>query len=117
MVMKKAGQIVLFKFLQSNYKTGKLRPALLIAQLPGKHDEWLICMISSQKHQYIDGYDEIISIDSSDFIQSGLKVESIIRTTRLAVCSRSILLGNIGEISDQRFIRIINKISDWIRGQ
>ncbi len=41
------GQIVLFKFLQTDQKEGKLRPALVLRELPGKFNDWLICMISS----------------------------------------------------------------------
>jgi len=50
--MKQAGQIVLFRFPQTDLEEGKLRPALLLGQLPGEYDDWLICMISSQiRHQ------------------------------------------------------------------
>lgn len=73
--MKKAGQIVLFEFPQTDFESVKQRPVLLLAQLPGDYDDWLICMISSRLHQYIEGVDEIIREDSPDFIQSGLKTE------------------------------------------
>lgn len=46
--MKQAGQIVLFRFPQTDLEEGKLRPALLLGKLPGEYDDWLICMISSQ---------------------------------------------------------------------
>ena len=44
--MKRAGQIVLFRFPRTDLGEGKLRPALLLARLPGEYDDWLICMIS-----------------------------------------------------------------------
>jgi mRNA interferase MazF len=40
--MKQVGQIVLFRFPQTNLEEGKLRPALLLAKLPGEYDDWLI---------------------------------------------------------------------------
>jgi hypothetical protein len=43
MVTKKAGQIVLFKFPQTDLATGKLRPALLLKQISSKYGDWLIC--------------------------------------------------------------------------
>ena len=46
--MKKAGQLVLFRFPQTGLEEGKLRPALLLAKLPGEYDDGLICMISSR---------------------------------------------------------------------
>jgi mRNA interferase MazF len=48
--MPAAGQIVLFKFPQTDNIAGKLRPALLLGKLSGRHGDWLICMISSQFH-------------------------------------------------------------------
>ena len=45
------GQIFLFKFPQTDQQEGKLRPALVLRELPGKYNDWLICMISSQLHQ------------------------------------------------------------------
>jgi hypothetical protein len=35
--MKRAGQLVLFNFPQTNLIRGKLRPALLIGKLPGSY--------------------------------------------------------------------------------
>ncbi|NOY60416.1 MAG: type II toxin-antitoxin system PemK/MazF family toxin [Calditrichaeota bacterium] len=113
--MKKAGQIVLFKFPQTDLSDGKLRPALLISQTPGEYSDWLICMISSKMSQYIKGFDEIIKKNSFDYIRSGLKAESVVRATRLAVVSEEILLGTIGEISRERLVRIKNAIANWIK--
>jgi mRNA interferase MazF len=91
--MKKAGQIVVFPFPQTDFEEGKLRPALLLGKLPGNYDDWLICMISSQTHQHLIGFDEIVRESDGDFSDSGLKVESVIRVGRLAVVSGEILLG------------------------
>jgi len=113
--MKRAGQVVVFKFPQTNLENKKPRPALLVAQLPGHYDDWLISMISSRTHQYIEGLDEHIGPDSPDFIKSGLKVESIIRVARLVVVSEDILTGTIGEISPERLTKIKDNLSLWIK--
>ena len=112
--MKEAGQVVLFRFPQTDLEEGKLRPALLIGKLPGEYDDWLICMISSQTRQYIAGFDEIIKDGDNDFEQSGLKVTSVIRVGRLAVVSSEILLGAIGEISFERLNRVKKNLSNWL---
>ncbi|RMF41762.1 MAG: type II toxin-antitoxin system PemK/MazF family toxin [Anaerolineae bacterium] len=112
--MKKAGQVIIFRFPQADLAEGKLRPALLLGKLPGKYDNWLICMISSQIHQYIDGFDETIEERDEDFEQSGLKVASVIRVGRLAVVSGDILLGAIGEISPERLKRIKQNLAKWL---
>src|SRR4030067_3413625 len=96
--MKQPGQVVLFRFPQTDLEEGKLRPALLLGKLPGEYDDWLICMISSQTRQYITEFDEIVQDTDKDFGESGLKVTSVIRVGRLAVVSGGILLGPIGQI-------------------
>jgi mRNA interferase MazF len=112
--MKKAGQVVVFRFPQTDLEEGKLRPALLLGKLPGEYDDWLICMISSQTHQYISGFDELVKDSDEDFEQSGLKVTSVIRVGRLAVVSGEILLGAIGEISSERLNRVKKNLSNWL---
>lgn len=112
--MKKAGQVIVFRFPQTDLEEGKLRPALLLGKLPGEHDDWLICMISSQTRQYISGFDEIVKDSDEDFEQSGLKVTSVIRVGRLAVVSGEILLGAIGEISSERLNRVKKNLSNWL---
>ncbi|MDB9436732.1 type II toxin-antitoxin system PemK/MazF family toxin [Dolichospermum lemmermannii CS-548] len=108
------GQIVLFKFLQTNLAIGKLRPALLIKPLINNYDDWLVCMISTKTGQELTGIDEIITPNDQDFKQTGLKSESVFRVSRLAVVSEKILLGNIGEISTERLERIKMNLANWI---
>ena len=112
--MKEAGQIVVFRFPQTDLEEGKLRPALLLGKVPGEYDDWLICMISSQTHQHIAGFDEIIQENDSDFGESGLKVTSVIRVGRLAVVSGEILIGAIGQVSSERLSRVKKHLSDWL---
>jgi len=95
--------------------SGKLRPALLLEKLPGPYDDWLMCMISSQMHQYIEGFDEKVTETEPDFVSSGLKTSSVIRIGRLAVVDSSILLGAIGEIGDERLKRIKANLSTWLK--
>jgi mRNA interferase MazF len=111
--MKQAGQIVIFQFPQTRLEKGKFRPALLLGKLPGEFDDWLICMISSQTRQYLAGFDEIVQEGDGDFGESGLKVTSIIRVGRLAVVSGEILLGAIGQVSEERLRRIKTRLSEW----
>lgn len=115
--MKKAGQIVLFRFPHTDFEEGKLRPALLLARLPGEYDDWLICMVSSQTRHYVAGVDELIQESDGDFATSGLKVTSVIRVGRLAIVSGDILLGAIGEISPERLRRVKETLASWLTTQ
>lgn len=107
---------MLFRFPQTDLTGGKLRPALLLAELPGAYDDWLICMISSQVRQYMNGFDEIIGEEDDDFTDSGLKKESAIRITRLAVVESGILKGTIGKINSKRLQRLKRNLAEWLSG-
>jgi len=113
--MIREGQVVLFRFPQTDHGAGKLRPALILRKLPGQYDDWLICMVSSQLTRQIPEFDEIIDVDDEDFKKSGLKVSSVIRISRLAVVDKIILLGPIGKISANRLDNIRERLSDWIK--
>jgi len=110
------GQVVLFRFPQTDQGSGKLRPALVLRQLPSPHNDWLICMISSQLRQAIPDFDELVTEEDSDFERSGLKNASVIGASRLAVVEKSLLLGAIGKIDDERLQRMRNKLADWLKG-
>jgi mRNA interferase MazF len=109
------GQIVLFRFPQTDQQSGKFRPELVVRKLPGRYEDWLISKISSQLGQEIPGFDEIISPDDPGFRDSGLKLSSLIRIGRLAVVNADILVGNIGQIDDIRMVRIRQNLSKWIQ--
>ena len=112
--MKRPGQVILFRFPQTDQLPGKLRPALLLAALPGPYDDWLICMISSRVSQCIEGFDEVVPQDAPDFASSGLKKASVVRVGRLAVVGGQTLVGSIGEIAGDRLTRIRANLTRWI---
>ncbi len=91
-----------------------MRPALLIKLLSNGYDDWLVCMISTKIGQEIIGLDDTISPNDRDFKETGLKSESVIRVSRLAVISEKILLGQIGHISVERLQKIKRNLADWI---
>ena len=47
--------------------TDKPRPAILLRRMPPFGD-WLICGVSSQVHQQVVGFDEIIELSHPDFL-------------------------------------------------
>ena len=112
--MIEEGDVVLFRLPQADLRDGKLRPALVIKRIPGEYEDWLICMISSRVYQYNEELDEIITPKDGDFQDSGLKTESVIRISRLAVVEKEVLIGKIGEISPERLRRIKDKLGKWI---
>lgn len=112
--MKKEGKIALLRLPQTDLSPGKSRPVLVLAAVPGQHDDWLVCMISTQLHQAVADFDEIIAADMDDFATSGLKTESVVRLGRLAVVSGNLLMGAIGQVGNDRLCRIKDKLTRWL---
>jgi len=114
--MKRAGQIVLTPFPYTDLSATKLRPVLMLRQA-SHFDDWLVCMVSSQVHQAGTDLDEIISPTDTDFADSGLKVPSVLRLSRLAVLDGSILLGSIGAISEERLWNVRQRLAKWVASE
>jgi len=82
-----------------------------LRRLPGIHDDWLICMISSQVHQKIADLDEVIIETDEDFQRTGLKTTSLVRVTRLVVLSSTMPHDSIGKLSDDRLHSIRTRLA------
>lgn len=106
------GEIILTPIPQANGQF-KNRPALFLRELP-LFGDMLVCGISTQIHQAIEGFDEIITKKDPDFILSGLVADSVIRLGFLAVFPRKNIIGSIGSISSQRHIRLLKHLSTYL---
>ena len=111
--MKRAGQIVLTPFPYSDLSAAKLRPVLMLRQAT-RFDDWLVCMVSSQMQQVEADLDEVLTPADTDFTNSGLKVSSVLRLSRLAVLDGSLLLGSIGAISEERLVSVQQRLARWV---
>ena len=91
----------------------KPRPVILLRNLPPFGD-WLVCGVSTQLHHEVSGFDERIDASKSDFAESGLKAQSLIRLGFLAVLPANKFMGVIGSISNERHRRLTLKLADFI---
>jgi len=108
----KEGNVVLTPVPQAD-GTVKNRPAIVLREMPRFRD-LLVCGVSTQLHQRVDGFDEIISPNDPDFATSGLLSESLIRLGFLAVLPRKSIPGTIGSISSDRHKRLLQTLSDYL---
>lgn len=101
-------------FPYTDFSGAKLRPVLLLRQASVRFDDWLVCMVSSQLQQAQVGLDELVQTSDPDYADSGLKVPSVLRLSRLAVVDGAALIGAIGEISPQRLLSIRQRLAAWV---
>lgn len=112
--MKRAGQIALMPFPYTNLQHNKKRPVLLLRRLDHTQDDWLVCMVSSRIRQAEPGLDWVLHPEDDEFGASGLKVSSVFRLSRVAVLEGSLLLGQLGEVSDARLQDIKQRLATWL---
>jgi mRNA interferase MazF len=108
----KEGDVVLTPIPQADGAI-KNRPAIILREMP-PYKDFLVCGVSTQLHQRVEDFDEIISTSDKDFPSSGLKSESLVRLGFLAVLPRSRIVGAIGSISSERHKRLLKTLSDYL---
>jgi len=77
------GDVVLAPVPQADGKI-KHRPAIALREMP-RYRDFLVCGVSTQLQQWVEGFDELIDAGDDDFALSGLLQSSVIRLGFLAV--------------------------------
>lgn len=108
----KEGDVVIVAMPQAN-GTIKNRPTIILREMPPFQD-MLVCGVSSQLHQQVKDFDEIISPTDNDFTARSLLGKSLIRLGFLTVVPQSQIVGVIGLISTTRHRRLFEKLSDYL---
>jgi len=104
------GDVVLIRLPQLAGGPPKLRPALVLALLPGPYQNVLICGISTQLDELQPDWDEFIGPEDADFGESGLHRASAIRLSYLSAAHTKELVGVIGRVDAERLRRILTRL-------
>ena len=105
----KAGEVVLAALAQANDEI-KLRPAILLCQLP-PYGDWLACGISTQVRHFVPEFDELVAPADADYGGSGLRRESVVRLGFLSTLTRSQIGGTLGRIGPDRLARLRDRLA------
>jgi mRNA interferase MazF len=111
------GEVVLARFPFTDGSGTKLRPVLVLAKVPGPHDDYLVLFISSQIRTAVVGIDIVLSRQHPMFARSGLKVPSVLRIGKLATISSALILGPLGTIDDPLLADIVHRLSNLLAGK
>lgn len=95
----------------------KLRPALVIAVLPGPYQNLLVCGVSTRLENMEPDWDEVIADFDADFAATGLHRTSAIRPSFLAAIDSAAVAGRIGEVSAARLDRARSRLVGRLGGQ
>ena len=98
------GDVVVIPFPFSDLSSIKLRPALVIVELP--NNDVMLCQITSK--QKTDGFS--IRLDRKDFASGSLDQLSFIRPNRIFTAEKSIIKYWVGSISFGKQKEVRDKI-------
>ncbi len=87
----------------------KFRPLLVLKKMP-TFDDFLVCGISTQLHQEISGFDEILVANN----QNRLRSDSLIRLSFLAIISASQMSGRLGYIEADMHQLLLKRLSNYL---
>lgn len=108
------GDVVLVELPQLRGGVTKLRPALVLALLPGPFQNVLICGISTQLQDLQPNWDESLSPNDGDFRRSGLHRVSAIRLSYLYAADSREIVGVIGHIDADRLSRLRSRLASLL---
>lgn len=111
----KPGAVALARIQQADGRL-KVRPVVVLASMPSFSD-FLVCGLSSKLHHECVGFDEVLAATDDDFQQSGLKAASLIRLGMVATIPKSVVLGNLGTISEARLQRLRSRLAQHIQSE
>ena len=103
MVKPVAGEIVVVPFPRNDPATGRRRPALVIADLPGA--DLILCQITSRGHW--DAF--AVPLDKSDCERGEIGAPCFIRPQRLFTVEQHVILHSIGKVTGEKFDEVFKK--------
>lgn len=106
------GDVVLIELPQVGGGLPKLRPALVLAELPGPYQNILICGISTRFQDLLPDWDEVIDEADEDYPESGLHRASAVRLSYLYATEQREILGTIGRVDAKRLHRLAARLAD-----
>jgi PemK-like protein. len=105
------GTIVLIPFPFAELTNVKVRPAIVIANTKDKHQDLILCAISSVIPSKLGMFEMKLFPDSIN----QLRVPSIIRIDRIATLKRENIITTLGKISEEEvrtFVRLFRQLVD-----
>jgi mRNA interferase MazF len=105
------GDVVLIRLPQASGGPPKLRPALVLAELPGPFQSRLMCGISTRLRDIQPDWDELMGPGDADYSASGLHERSAIRLSYLYAADEHEISGVIGRIETERLRRLRGRLA------
>lgn len=104
------GKVVLVPFPFDDLSTTKVRPAVCLTNPVGPNNHVILAFITSKIPTDLLESDIVLYTSHPDFAASGLRKVSTIRLDHLMTVRKSVILGEIGELSSDTQTEIAEKL-------
>ena len=101
------GDIVLVQFPFTDLSQTKLRPALILYS-NSENNETTLCFISSLNVDNLTSEEFAIKDSDKEFSETGLRISSKVRVTRIATLNNSLILRRLGKLGNE-YMKMLNK--------
>ena len=106
--MRSVGDVLLVRLNETRTGAPKLRPAIVLAVLPGEFQTLLMYGLSSQDRSVVDGWDEPLIPGTDEFRSAGLHRQSYARLSFLHALPEHEIVGRVGAVPEH-FIRQLRR--------
>jgi mRNA interferase MazF len=94
------GDVVLIEFPFTDLSQTKLRPAIVLS-VTTRFDEITLCFVSSQDVDVLEFNEFALNPIDPEFAETGLRVPSKARVTRMTTLNRSLIRRRLGKLGSQ----------------
>lgn len=94
------GTVVLTPFPFTDLSGRKVRPAVVVSRSDRSGSDVVLAFITTYHDGNLTNADLLIRRDDPDFQLTGLKVDSVVKCDKLVTIDSSVLLGELGTLSD-----------------
>lgn len=102
------GDVIIIPFPYSDLSQSRRRPALVLAAVD--RGNFLLCQITSK--QYEDSH--AFPLIESDFLTGGIRVDSLIRASKLFTANEALILGVAGRLSNSKLAEVIHYLIEML---
>jgi len=103
-------KVVLVPFPFDDLSTAKVRPATCLTEPIGQYNHVILAFISSQIPSELLETDIILELNQDGFMETGLKVSSVLRLHRMMTISVGMIQRELGTLSPNMQSEVVNKL-------
>jgi mRNA interferase MazF len=104
------GKVVLIPSPFDNLSASKVRPAVCLTEPIGAHRHVVLAFITSREPEELLETDVVLDPERPGYVETGLRVQSVLRLHRLMTVSTSLVRRELGDLSSDMQTEVGEKL-------